>query len=165
MPYIWRAVRLARWEIDAFPWIKPNDIQADALTDLQTQSNILSIWKIEDDLSNLENIITAIAATRLKPDVVQYIMVDIQTILDAGFTLKETPGDTPFTSMAHYHVDIVELSGQRLVNLARLLQSSPFEKARRTESQVRNLLWQAYENRLLNTEKMKIELKTKLGIT
>ena len=43
-------------------WLAGDEVQADALVDLSTKDNELSVWLIENDKSNLEHVVTALAA-------------------------------------------------------------------------------------------------------
>jgi hypothetical protein len=65
MPFILRTIRKDRWyRIEDVPWLEEGDIHADPLADLNTKANELSVWLIEDDRSNLNRVVSALAATR-----------------------------------------------------------------------------------------------------
>ena len=65
MPLFLRIIRKAKWyKNEQVPWLPEGELQADTLTDLSTKSNELSVWHIEDDRSNLEQVVTALAAGR-----------------------------------------------------------------------------------------------------
>lgn len=60
MPYL-RKIRRNRW-YDSIPWLQPGDIQADALGDITTSDNQLSVWLVDNDRSHLEQIVAALTA-------------------------------------------------------------------------------------------------------
>ncbi len=63
MGLVLRKIKKAKWyKHEAIPWLKEGELQADALADLKTTDNNLSFWIVEDDRSNLDRIITALAA-------------------------------------------------------------------------------------------------------
>ncbi len=45
-------------------WLKPGQVPADVFRDFRVANGKLSVWHIEDDRSNLEQVIMALAATR-----------------------------------------------------------------------------------------------------
>lgn len=65
MPTYLRKVRKARWHRNNnVGWLPAGELQADALGDLRTEDNKLSIWRIEGEDQNIHDIIAAIASKR-----------------------------------------------------------------------------------------------------
>lgn len=65
MPFLLRAIRKAkRYKNPDLSWLGQDELQADAMQDLKTDSNSISVWHIVDDQSNKERIVAALAATR-----------------------------------------------------------------------------------------------------
>ena len=83
MPFVLRKIRKSKWwKHPGVPWLAHSDLQADALGDLQTSSNQLSVYHIEDDKSNLEQIVTALAASRDTIANLDYALLDLQIVTD-----------------------------------------------------------------------------------
>ena len=50
MPCILRQIRKAKWyKHPNVPWLNEGELQADALADLITKDNTLSVWMLEDE--------------------------------------------------------------------------------------------------------------------
>jgi hypothetical protein len=113
---VYRVIRQGRW------YELPNGhLPADVLGDLATEKNVLSIWLPEDD-ETLRRIIAAYAAQRDNLQHLDFAPIDLQTLLDKGFIIKQTDGDTADNEVNRlYHRDIVDLSGKRLLQLADLI--------------------------------------------
>lgn len=82
------------------------------------QENALSVWYVEDDGSNLERVVTALAATREHVSHFDYLLFDYAVVTDLGLTIKKTTGGT-FDNAANrsWHRDLTELSGRRVLAL------------------------------------------------
>lgn len=80
MPFVFRKLdRKARFY--RVKWTGTDDVQADALREFRTKGNALSIWLIDDSLSNLERVIAAVAAGRDRLCNLDYALID-RTLLD-----------------------------------------------------------------------------------
>jgi hypothetical protein len=113
-------VRKSRWYSGGLPsFLEKNDIPADCLTDLRTQQNEMSAWRIEADNSNLHRVLTALAATRHDADHIEYILFEESIVPGLGIKITKTHGGTPDTHANRmWHYDLAELSGARLLALA-----------------------------------------------
>lgn len=121
MPFLFRQIKKSRWyNSDAQSFLQNDDIPADPLGDLQTKNNELSIWFVDDTKSNLEQIATALAAKRDAVANVDYALLDFQYIKELGFKIKNSKGGTPDKDINEFHKDIIELSGVKLVSLAKV---------------------------------------------
>jgi hypothetical protein len=64
VPFIFRSIRKAKWDRHAgVPWLDEGELQADALTDLKTNNNTLSVYVLENE-TFIERTATALAANR-----------------------------------------------------------------------------------------------------
>lgn len=125
MPFVLRKIRKAKWyKNENVPWLAEGELQADALSDLATQGNALSVWMIEDDLSNLRRIIAALVANQTLVSNVDYALLSPQLLLDEQFKFEAVAGDTPDEGANNWHRDIVELTASRLLRLATLIQQT-----------------------------------------
>jgi len=105
---------------EAAPFLAQEDVPADAVGDLVTQDNLLSVWEVAPDRSNLERIVRAIAIGRDHISDTGYVLFDsallppegIETIANKGKSLDE--GANP------WHRDLA-LSGRKLVALTKAI--------------------------------------------
>ena len=125
MPLLLRIIRKSRWyQGDPPPWLAPGDLPADPLGDLTTQDNKLSVWRVEESHSNLNQIIAAVAATRDSVSNVDYALFDEKILSQYNIEVRETKGETFDEQINVYHRDLVELSASALVTLARAIRAN-----------------------------------------
>lgn len=118
MPSFLRRINKAKWYPHAgVPWLRPSDLQADALADLYTKDNRLSVWYVDDQV-NVDDIVTALAATRDAPTNFDYVLVDERTITILDIAIRPSPFDTPDARVNSLHRDFVELTDFKLRSLA-----------------------------------------------
>lgn len=124
MPFVLRKIRKAKWyKNENVPWLAEGEVQADALVDLSTQSNALSIWMIEDDFSNFQRIAAALSANSDTLSNFDYSLLDAQFMIDVGYKFAQIAGDTPDEGANDWHRDLTELTIKSLVEFARLIQT------------------------------------------
>jgi hypothetical protein len=118
MPWYLIGITKARWERDEkAAWLRPPQIPAVVYLDLRPTGNTLSLWHIEDDRSNLKDVITAIAATRSSYANFDYGLFDQNIPPRLSIKLEATEGSTPITHANHWHRDLVELTADKLLAL------------------------------------------------
>ncbi|MDA2926836.1 hypothetical protein MYX78_06320 [Acidobacteria bacterium AH-259-G07] len=122
MPFVLRTIRKARWYKPL--WLSPTDIPADPLGDLQTKDNCLSVWKIQEDYSNWDLVITALAANRQYLSNLDYAVFDEKLILEHEIRTQPSRGVTPLVEVNDWHLDLVELSGHKLVSLTKSIMEN-----------------------------------------
>ena len=77
MPLLLRTVRQNRWLKDeAAPFLAIDDVPADPVCDLQTKQNLLSVWEVAQDRSNIMRIVRAVAIGRQKIANMGYVLFD-----------------------------------------------------------------------------------------
>lgn len=139
MPFILRKIRKARWYKDAHPWLKTGELQADALRDLKTDENVLSVWQILDDKSNLERVVTALATTADNICNLDFALLNIEVLSRLGIEAKTTPGTSRDASANRWHLELTELSANKVLGLAHAL-SELGERERVPEPRVLELI-------------------------
>ncbi len=99
MSLLFRKVRESRWytagDAAEFAWLPASDAQADALDDLRTKSNALSVFVINEDRSNLERVATAFAASGDELTNIDYAIFDDDVLHRLGVPPRPEPGRTP----------------------------------------------------------------------
>lgn len=141
MPFLVRGIKRRKWDRQSvYPWLEKDEIPADPLTDLPTSDNALSVYIVEDDKSNLDRVITALAATRERPDKYDYLLFDERALSIANVKTELTRGNTPDDLVNSWHLDLVELSGSKLLALVTEILRSDYRTARWLESVVKDKL-------------------------
>ena len=130
-----------RWEgLGEDDWIPPGEMQADLLGDLNTSDNELSLWRIENDRSNVDRIIAAIAARRGKLDRVDFLLFDTEVLESLGIECRPHRGDSADPGINDlWHVDACELTASGLLSLAKEVKDRS-EKSRILRQKVRELI-------------------------
>lgn len=120
MPLLLLKVRKAVWQRTSLPsFLAEGDIPADCLADLNLQGNTLSVWHVEDDRSNLNRVVTALASACDFVSNVDYLVFNSTVVTGLGLKVRQTAGGTR-DSVANrsWHCDLVELSGRKVLDLA-----------------------------------------------
>ena len=113
--------RAAFYPVD---WVQRGEVAADALCNLRTQGNALSVWLIDDNCTNLERIIAAVAAGRMKLDKLDYALIDPRTLDQLRIRITQEKGTScDDDANTLWHQDLQNLSGAQLVELAVLMQT------------------------------------------
>jgi hypothetical protein len=118
MPLLLRKVRQNRWYKEpAAPLLAVNDAPADCMADLGTQQNLLSVWEVSEDRSNVERIVRALAIGGQSIDHMGYVLFD-RSLLDlTGIETIKSPGNTLDEAANPWHVDL-RVSAKKLALLA-----------------------------------------------
>jgi len=139
-----------------------DDVPADCLNDLRVRENELSLWHIEEDEKNLNEVLTALAAARDFPDKMDILLFDSSIIEKLSLKLRSTLGKTPRADANAWHRDLVELSGRKLIDFAITVFYSA-ESRRVPESSIISLLKVAYDAGLLDKSMLKSDMVKKIG--
>jgi hypothetical protein len=129
VPYLLRKIKRSNWfsEVD---WLPANELQADALGDLASKNNELSVWFVSDDNSNLTEVVAALSLSGDYVSIVDYALIDLDLLSNQGFDIAQNPGVTPFDSANHWHRDLVRLTARRVLELAELVKKARRERCR-----------------------------------
>jgi hypothetical protein len=121
MALLLRKVKQSRWfKEPAATFLRVGDVPADTFVDLQTKENLLSVWEVFEDRSNLIRVVRAIAIGSQKIDHTGYILFDSSHLEDAEIAVKNNEGRSDDKGANSWHRDL-ELSGKKLLALATLL--------------------------------------------
>lgn len=166
MPFLFRRVRRGRWlsKPSDFHWLANNDAHADPVTDLRTQKNKLSVFKVDGDMQHVERIAIALAATGENTDFVDYLLFDEHLIAFTGIRTEPSEGETPDGLVNGLHLNLVELSAAKLGILARAILEQVVPN-RIQEPKVKVLLEKYIDDGTLDTSRMQATLLEKLGHT
>jgi hypothetical protein len=142
-------------------WLPAGEVPAQAVQDFRLEDNELSVWYVEANRSNIDRIVTALAANRDFADKIDYAVFDEASVGECGITLRKTTGKLPDEyANQEWHRDLVELSGRKLVCLAELIATGTPD--RKTPAAVKELLATAAKEGHIKRELMKAALAAKL---
>lgn len=124
--FLLRAIRKAKWyKNSGVPWLADGELQSDALSDLTTSGNCLSMWQIDNDFSNLNRVIAALSSKRNILANFDYALIDQKFFEDRNIKIRQSCGDTPdLDANANWHWEICELSVPMLINTATFIHKS-----------------------------------------
>ena len=143
-------------------WISKGDVSADALSDLRTTGNTLSVWQIDEERTNLERVVAALAAGRMKLDKLDYALIDRKILDSLGISLvKESGCSCDPDANALWHQDIIGLSGSKLLELAFTLQTHA-EFTRTQKKTVGNLISTSIDSGFIDADRLQNKLRQDL---
>src|SRR5687768_15193465 len=154
MAFLLRTISRGKWVPPA--WMQTGEVPADALTDLRSKDNILSVWAIDDAQTNLNAVIEAFAADREQLDKLDYTLVEQQLLPPISITVAVVEANTPHATANANHRDLVELTVDKVAALARVMM--PLTRVRIPQTRVKELLTAALSEGRLDRTKMKAEL-------
>jgi hypothetical protein len=161
VPLLLRAIRKSRWNKTNCPWLPVGDIQADPLGDLATGSNTLSVWLVQDDRSNLNDVLLALGASRDTASNLDYTIFDIDLLVNINIKLETNEGKTPYAKANCWHRDLVELTANKIVKLAEsLLKNAELERF--SEKEMIKLIQDAVNNKQIDRTKLKPSIDKRL---
>lgn len=106
-------------------WVPAGDIPAAPFADLAAPDSVLSVWTIEDNESNLNRVVAALAAGRQHPDKFDFALLDQQSLQDNGIRMQQIADPCPDTEAASlWHWNLIELTGRQLHTVATLVQTT-----------------------------------------
>jgi hypothetical protein len=140
------------------PWLRPGEIQADPLGDLNVLSGQLSVWHIEDNRSNLDLVAVGLAISRGHIAKFEYCLFDQEVVENIGLKVDNSVGSTPVTLANQWHRDLTELTVDSLVVLVKTIFSD-LEKQRIYEQDVWSKVIAAAKAGSIDMDKVKGELR------
>ena len=151
-----RVTRQARWMIyPDLAWLPPGEIQGDALQDIETSDNKVSVFRVENE-DDAQQVVFALAANREFLSNLDYAVFDDSNLMAAGIVIRQKDGQTPHNEANKLHYDLSELTARRLVLLAQAVASG--EHSRVPKKDIKVGLQQALRSGTIDEDKMKPKL-------
>jgi hypothetical protein len=149
-------------EHDQLSWLNNDELPSDALLNVKTQNNSLSIYLLDDEGADLEKILCAHASTRDHINRIDYVVISEDMLLETGMELENTPGQTPVNYVNDLHHDIVHISADRLIGM---VKSSIINGwiCRLTPPKVKKLIKSHVDIGTIKLEQLKHGVQTKLA--
>ena len=146
------------------PWMPAGQIQADALVDLRTAKNELSVWRVEADESNLPAVIAALASKTSKIDRLDYVLLDEDALNAVDIKFVKSDGDSPhLDANKKWHFDLVELTAAKVIEIAKQVKQREHDHQRLFPARVREILRDALQNDKLERSAIDPELVSEIG--
>lgn len=156
MPFFVRIIRHSRWYIQEEKWLQKGEIPADTLIDLRTEKNKLSVWVVEDNKSNLDRVLTAFAANRNDIDNLDYALFKQSIISKCNIQTEKSDAETPDREAnISWHYNFIQLSAQKLVNLATMIIEENAELERIPKQRITQMIKEAVESGYIDSGKLK----------
>jgi hypothetical protein len=135
---------------------------ADALKDLATTNNNLSVWQVDDAGENLDRVLAAIVSTRQYLQVLDYLIIDSERIQALNLAVAQTPGDThDVQANEAWHFHLTRLSATDVANLANTMLTHG-ETKRQRQKQLISLLKKSVEEGFVDRAKLGPDVSSKL---
>ena len=153
--FLIRKIRKTRWyNSNEVPWLQLDDLQADVFDDLQTVSNELSVYMVDENKSAINRIIAAISANSQHISVIDITVFDQQILDDLTIKYKKTPGELPDEWVNEYHLSLYELSAKQLLQLA-LFMKSTGSRVRTVCKDIESLVAESVNMKYIDKRKIK----------
>ncbi len=162
MPFYLIRINRRIWDRDGYAdWLQAGQAPADLFRDLRVVNGRISVWHIEDDKSNLDQVITALAVTRDNIDVFDYGLFDQMIVGASGIRTGSAAGDTPLHSANHWHSDLVELTVDNWAVLVKAL-FNVMETDRRSAPEIRTLILTALQEHAVELSALNDRLRPRI---
>lgn len=89
-----------------------------SLSDLNTSDHDISVWKVADDKSNLDQVILACAMANSKVKDFSYVLIDERDIEKLSLNVNDKLGRTMYVQMRGQHINIETNTGKELCALS-----------------------------------------------
>lgn len=145
-----------------------DELCADFITqEIKTSSNTLSFWHSESlEKGPLDQAISAALLAANKIESTQFIIIDSDALEAHDIHIDDNePGETGYIGGEKLHSNLCELNYKKIGNLLQIYKSVCMDEQRTPKikkSQVKEYIKEISSKNLLNTEKVKPELKLKL---
>ena len=162
MPLLLRIIRKSKWyKHPEVKWLGDDELQADALADIATSNNSLSVWEIADNRTNLDPVIAALAAMRGTTANVDFALLTLTAVQKKSIQITETTGTTFDEQVNTLHRELTELSAAKLLALAQIIQHLP-KRERLKEPDVIGLIQAAVDAGRIKRDLLSQSIKNKL---
>lgn len=160
MAFLVRKIARAKWPEDKCDIM---DLYGDAISDLRTTGNTLSVWRIEseDDLPTAALALSASSKSD-KIETISLVWISEDLLREKLVPIDEhSPGDTIISDLVGLHRDLYGITYKSLGDIATILMSELIDQKhykRFSRSVVRDSLVKAYIDNRISEEKCLPEL-------
>lgn len=145
-------------------WLGVRDLRADALRDLRTDGNKLSIFEVDERAGMpITRILAAIAAKRDYLAKLDFILFESAVVENLGIAFEKAAGDTFDPAVNACHVDLVRLTAAKLAEFGARIRSDG-EIARRGEKQVAILIQESLAKGFIDPNHLRPDVAKHVGV-
>ncbi len=127
MPILLHGTKFNKW-LTKPEWLGEGEIPADPIFGFRIESNIMSVWIVDDDSSPIKWLAVALSVKKDSLKDFEYVLLDSKTVEDIGIKTTLTAGKCPDFKLNKFHLDLVEISAQRLLQLTQTIFKKIFEE-------------------------------------
>ena len=153
------------WDRNAPPvesWLKPEDLAADALQEIRTTENRLSVYLIDSlESPGLNRLLAALAACRDFIANLVYAALDAHLLNDLQIRLEETPGETPDEEVNKWHRDLIELTASKLSDFGLAIRKHA-KISRKHPKDIKELIKQGIRSNQIEQARLKQNLANEI---
>lgn len=144
-------------------WLDIQDLRADALRDLATEDNKLSIYEVDEaEEVSLPRILAALAAKRDNVAKLDFVHFDFAIVGELGMAHERVPGDTFDAAVNARHLDLVQLTAKRLADFgARIRAAGKVERYQ--DKTVERLIRDSIDRGFLDPTRFKPGVARRIG--
>lgn len=144
-------------------WLANDALRADALRDLLTEENRLSVWAVDEGSGvPLSRILAAIAAKRENLAKLDFILFESVVLEDLEIASEKIAGDTFDNGVNSCHLDMVHLSAKKLSEFGARIRSAGQVK-RYADKAVGKLIRESIEREFISLAQLKPGLAKRVG--
>jgi hypothetical protein len=156
-----RLIRQSRWDSPGkYDWLAEEDIPADPLADFaNTSENSLSVWFLDDERKNLNDILAAVAAGRDKADKLDYVIFCEELLKIGEIEVCESVGRTPDAQANGHHRDLAHLSAAKVLALTTMVWRANLGRCRIDERKTVQLVAEAVRRGRISLDHLRPKLR------
>lgn len=131
-----------RWTQEQHEIKSVEDINAEALCDLNAEENAISTWYVGDKTEEeLKKAVSALTSGFRSLDSIEIVFIKENVLETAGFNIVKNDGDTKIKDLSNLHRDIIQLKSRQLLVLAEIVQQSVWEGEKQIINTEQISLW------------------------
>ncbi|MBW7990281.1 MAG: hypothetical protein FVQ84_09740 [Planctomycetes bacterium] len=120
MPILLHGTKFNKW-LNRPDWLREGEIPADPIFGFRIGSNTMSVWIVDDDSSRIKWLAVALSIKKNKLEDFEFVLLDSTIVDDIGIKATQTVGRCPDSELNQFHLDLVEISAQRLLQLTQII--------------------------------------------
>ncbi|MEG9198755.1 hypothetical protein [Lactococcus lactis] len=122
-----------------------DEVCADAVSDLRTNSNDLSVWEIPTDSDNdIEEAVLALVTSSKQSsfDKIDFVIFSDEALKEQGLVLSDEVGDTAVNDLKNHHKNIANLTYGSLRSVLELITNRTIsgEQIRKTRTEIEEII-------------------------
>jgi hypothetical protein len=155
-----RKIELGKWESPDSCLPK---LRADAIADIRTYEDALSVWMIEDQ-KNIDDAVLALAMSTKATSIDRIRVVLFSEGEVDGFEIVSSKGDTAVASLSEFHRDISGLTYETLGKIASIILKKVIDEkyVTITKAKIKEIIRNARENNKIDETKLAVRMKEEI---